>query len=41
MNQKAQWTVEIVVDAPLKRVWEVAADITLISSTTRRLTRLT
>jgi len=30
MNQKAQWTVEIVVDAPLKRVWEVANDITLI-----------
>jgi hypothetical protein len=30
MNQKAQWTVEIVVDAPLKRVWEVALDITLI-----------
>ena len=30
MNQKLQWTVEIVVDAPLKRVWEVADDITLI-----------
>jgi hypothetical protein len=30
MNQDAQWTVEIVVDAPLKRVWEVAQDITLI-----------
>jgi len=30
MNQEAQWTVEILVDAPLKRVWEVAEDITLI-----------
>jgi len=30
MNQKLQWTVEIVVDAPLKRVWEVADNITLI-----------
>src|SRR5215831_10964347 len=30
MNQKAQWTVEIVVDAPLKRVWEIAEDLTLI-----------
>ena len=30
MNQKAQWTVEIVVDASLKRVWEVAEDIRLI-----------
>jgi uncharacterized protein YndB with AHSA1/START domain len=30
MNQEAQWTLEIVVDAPLKRVWEVAEDITLI-----------
>jgi uncharacterized protein YndB with AHSA1/START domain len=30
MNQDAQWTVEIVVDAPLKRVWEVAQDTTLI-----------
>jgi hypothetical protein len=30
MNQEAQWTVEIVVDAPPKRVWEVAEDITLI-----------
>ena len=30
MNQDAQWTVEIVVDSPLKRVWEVAQDITLI-----------
>jgi hypothetical protein len=26
----AQWTVEIAVDAPLKRVWEVAEDVTLI-----------
>jgi uncharacterized protein YndB with AHSA1/START domain len=30
MNQQAQWTVEIVVHAPLKRVWEIAEDITLI-----------
>ena len=30
MNRKAQWTAEIVVDAPLKRVWELANDITLI-----------
>ena len=30
MNHEAQWTVAIVVDAPLKRVWEVAEDITLI-----------
>ena len=30
MNQEAQWTVEIVVDAPLNRVWELAEDITLI-----------
>src|SRR5262249_35796773 len=30
MNQEAQWTVEIVVDAPLKRVWEIAEDLTLI-----------
>ena len=30
MNQGAQWTVEIVVNAPLKRVWMVAEDITLI-----------
>jgi len=30
MNQKAQWKIEIVVDAPLKRVWEVGEDITLI-----------
>lgn len=30
MNQQAQWTVEIVVDAPLKRVWEVGEDLTLI-----------
>jgi hypothetical protein len=30
MNQEAQWTIEIVVDAPLKRVWKVAEDITLI-----------
>ena len=30
MSQEAQWTVEVVVDAPLKRVWEVAEDLTLI-----------
>ena len=30
MNQKAQWTAEIVVNAPLKTVWEVANDVTLI-----------
>jgi hypothetical protein len=30
VNQEAQWTVEILVDAPLERVWEVAEDITLI-----------
>ena len=30
MNQEAQWTVEIVVDSSLKRVWEVAEDIRLI-----------
>jgi hypothetical protein len=30
MNQDAQWTVEIVVNTPLKRVWMVAEDITLI-----------
>jgi hypothetical protein len=30
MSQKAQWTAEIVVDAPLQKVWEVAEDITLI-----------
>ena len=30
MNHEAQWTVEIVVDAPLNRVWELAEDITLI-----------
>jgi len=30
MDQEAQWTVEIVVDAPLQRVWEIAEDITLI-----------
>jgi hypothetical protein len=30
MNQEPQWTVEIVVNAPLKRVWEVCDDITLI-----------
>src|SRR5262245_52632350 len=30
MSQKPQWTAEIVVDAPLNTVWEVAEDITLI-----------
>jgi hypothetical protein len=30
INQQAQWTAEIVVDAPLKRVWELADDIALI-----------
>jgi hypothetical protein len=30
MNHEAQWTVEIVVGAPLRRVWEVTEDITLI-----------
>jgi uncharacterized protein YndB with AHSA1/START domain len=30
MSQKAQWTAEIVVDAPLEKVWEVAEDITRI-----------
>ena len=30
MQPKAQWTVEMVVDAPLKRVWEIADDLTLI-----------
>jgi hypothetical protein len=30
MNQEAQWTVEILVDAPLETVWEIACDITCI-----------
>ena len=30
MNQQAQWTAEIAVNAPLKTVWEVANDVTLI-----------
>jgi uncharacterized protein YndB with AHSA1/START domain len=30
MNQQAQWTAELVVNAPLKRVWEVVDDVTLI-----------
>ena len=30
MNQEAQWTAELVVNAPLKRVWEVVDDVTLI-----------
>ena len=30
MSQEAQWTVEVVVDAPLNMVWEVAEDLTLI-----------
>ena len=30
MNQQAQWTAEIVVNAPLRTVWEVANDVTLI-----------
>lgn len=30
MNQKPQWTVEIVVYAPLNRVWEACDDITQI-----------
>jgi Polyketide cyclase / dehydrase and lipid transport len=30
MDHEAQWTVEIVVEAPLERVWEIAEDITLI-----------
>jgi hypothetical protein len=30
MNEEAQWTVEIVVGAPVKIVWEIADDITLI-----------
>jgi hypothetical protein len=41
MNQRTQWTVEIVVDAPLERVWDVADDIMLIHQTTRRSARLT
>ena len=30
MDHEAQWTIEIVVDAPLKIVWGIAEDITLI-----------
>lgn len=30
MNPEAQWAIEILVDAPLKRVWEIACDVTLI-----------
>ena len=30
MNQQSQWTAEIAVNAPLKTVWEVANDVTLI-----------
>ena len=30
MNERAQWTVELVVNAPLRRVWEVADDLTQI-----------
>jgi hypothetical protein len=31
MNQQAQWRAELVVNAPLKTVWEVANDVTLIA----------
>ena len=30
MNQQAQWTAEIPVNAPLKTVWEVVDDVTMI-----------
>src|SRR5262249_50687895 len=30
MNEKPQWTVAIVVNAPVKKVWDVAEDVTLI-----------
>ena len=30
MNQQAQWSHEVAVNAPLKTVWQVASDVTLI-----------
>jgi hypothetical protein len=41
MNQQAQWTAELVVNAPLKTVWEVANDVTLIPRYHPEVTRST